>query len=68
MTHCRVEEINAGRERSLALEPCQRSSSERKYSPTSDWWKTTTPLGSILRHSLVALAVTPNPSGTSDML
>ena len=39
-----------------------KSSSERRYSPTSLWWKTTTPLGSILRQSLVDLAVTPNPA------
>lgn len=41
------------------------SSSARKYSPQSVWWKATMPLGSIVRHSLVDLAVTPKPSGMS---
>ena len=44
-----------------------KSSSDLKYSPTSDWWKTTMALGSAFLHSLVALAVTPNPRGTSVM-
>lgn len=43
----------------------QSSSSARRYSPQSAWWKTTMALGSALRHSAVDLAVTPNPSGTS---
>lgn len=46
----------------------QSSSSARRYSPQSAWWKTTMALGSAMRHSVVDLAVTPKPRGTSDML
>jgi len=41
--------------------------SGHSLSPTSAWWRTTMPLGSILLHSAVDLAVTPKPRGTSDM-
>ena len=36
-------------------------SSERRYSPTSAWWKATMEDGSAWRHSCVDLAATPNP-------
>lgn len=39
----------------------------KSYSPTSAWCSTTMPLGSMLLHSAVDLAVTPKPRGTSDM-
>ena len=42
--------------------------SKCQHLPTSAWWNTTMPLGSIFLQSDVDFAVTPNPKGISDML
>ena len=51
--------VGRGRERGAVY--LRNDSSSLMYSPTSAWWKHTTPIGSMLLHSVVDFAATPNP-------